>query len=50
MKDSKTLQIVSTVIESGVSEVTRRICTAISNIRRLDDVVMYQKNIDEEIF
>ena len=44
-KDSKTLQVVSTVMKKGIDEVQRRTGSKLINVKCPNDIIMYQKNM-----
>ena len=44
-KDSKMLQVVSTVMKKGVDEVQRRTGSKLINVKCPNDIIMYQKNM-----
>ena len=44
-KDSKMLQVFSTVMKKGVDDVQRRTGSKLINVKCPNDIIMYQKNI-----
>ena len=45
-KDSRTLQVVSTVMKKGIGEVTRRTGPNLITVTCPNDIIMYQQNMD----